>query len=263
MRRRRPLHKAAEMPSYPGRRRRASRRRPLQGGLSRWHCGFPPLHLPPRWRCRRWRARRASPGNPSAPTMPSRSSASRSPARPWSAASAASDYSIDGSIKSAGLATFFGRHHRQDVGLRAHRQGPHDAPTAIPSTMSTATRPRRPNCNSPGAMSSRSSMSPPRPPRRADWVPVGASELAGGRRSAERGADPGEGSAFRLRPHAEGLRRRDPRRPGAELRRLRHRSRSTATRARRSPAAAASCRSPAITAATSRCSTCRRKAGSC
>ena len=64
----------------------------------------------------------------------------------------ATSYTIDGSIRSAGLAAFFdSTTARTSVSGKIGRQA--SAPTAIRSTTSMGKRPRRPCCSLPKAMS--------------------------------------------------------------------------------------------------------------
>ena len=87
-----------------------------------------------------------------------------------------SDYSIDGSIKSAGLATFFGR-----TTARTSVSGRIDKGRMTPDRYSVDYV-YRDKAKKTELQFTRGNVvkivnSPPRPPRRADWVPVGAREL--------------------------------------------------------------------------------------
>ena len=174
----------------------------------------------------------------------------------------ATSYTVDGSIKSAGLAAFFDSTTAQttvsgkigQAGVSPDRYsvdyvyGKKAKKTALLFAKGNVVK---------------IANSPPLPPRRADWVPVGAEGIAGRRRSDQRHADRGQGRSLRVRAHDQGLRRRDPRRPRAQL--CQHgaavdrRNRGS----RPSPARAGSSRSPATIAATGRFNTCRAKARSC
>ena len=126
----------------------------------------------------------------------------------------ASDYSIDGSIKSAGLATFFGR-----TTARTSVSGRIDKGRMTPDRYSVdyvyGDKAKRTELQFARGNVVRVVNSPPRPPRRADWVPVGASELLAVADPLSAALIEAKDLAFRLRPHPEGVRRRDPRRPGS------------------------------------------------
>ena len=232
-------------------------------GASRWHCGFPPLLLAAALvlpQIGDGGARAAA--SPSPPTMPSRSSASPSRARPWSAASGRPATRSTARSEAPGLPTFFdsttaktsvsGRIGKGGVSPDSYsvdyvygKQGQEDVAAV-----------RQGQCRQDRQFAAAAAAS-----RR-----LGAGRrqgTAGRRRSDQRDADRGR----RMRvPSAAAPSRRSTARSAPTWRSamsIPRRSRSAATRARRSPAAGGSSRSPAITAATSRCNTCRPKARSC
>ena len=168
-------------------------------------------------------------------------------------------YAIDGTIESAGLASFF-----DSTKGTTSATGKIGQAGVRPDSYSVdyvyGKKTKKTACASPRAMSSRSATCRRCRTRAPDWVPVAPKDLRPCRsdqRDAHRGASD---AAFGLRSHDEGVRRRDPRRPGAELCQHGPVSIGGDQRSRWSPARAVSSRSRAISRATSRSNICRPKA---
>ncbi len=240
---------------------RAAQWLPHRGRLA-WHCVFPPLCWPPRSCCRNRRRQRSSRSRSSPPTMPSRSSASRSRARPWSAASARPATRSTARSEAPVLPhSSTARPPGPPFPARSARAGV--SPDSYSVDYVYGKKTKKTSLQFAKGNVVKIANSPPLPPRRAGLGAGRRQGTARRRRSDQRDADRGEGCAFRLRPHHQGVRRRDPGRSGAQLRRYRAGLDRRATRSRRSPAGGVSSRSPAIIAATSRSSICRPKARSC